>query len=170
MLRVQVWNDVKKDVPVVDKNLKPHKERSRQTVQKDIEQFVERVKAFRKGFNDRPFNTYATGVTEAYAAINTCNTDLASVQKESLRLKQLAELFDFADLMTETLEILKELRETLVVTKQMWDIAMYYERQTAFWRRTLWDVIDTNAMEEEVKKLPKEIRGLHKNVRYVRWQ
>ena len=38
-----MWTDAKRDMPNIDKALKPHKERSRQTVQKDIEAFVEKV-------------------------------------------------------------------------------------------------------------------------------
>jgi len=52
---------------------------------------------------------------DAYTSINQTHVDLFAVQKEAARLKQLAELFDFAELMTETLETLK-VRFVYVVT------------------------------------------------------
>ena len=44
---------------------------------------------------------------DAYTAINVANVDLSAVQKEAARLKMLAELFDFNELITETLESIK---------------------------------------------------------------
>jgi len=44
---------------------------------------------------------------------------------------------------------------------------MYVENQLEAWKKTLWNDIDTNEMEEAIKRIPKELRTLHKNVRYV---
>jgi hypothetical protein len=124
-------------------------------------------KKFASVFGERPFNNYAVGTLDAFTAINQAHIDLSAVQKDAIRLKTLADLFDFPELMTETLENLKVLRETLIWMKHMWDIAMYVDRQLAYWKKTLWNDIDTNEMDDQIKRIPKDLRSLAKEVRYA---
>eukprot|EP00698_Gefionella_okellyi_P005145 TRINITY_DN1471_c0_g1_i4.p1 TRINITY_DN1471_c0_g1~~TRINITY_DN1471_c0_g1_i4.p1 ORF type:complete len:2448 (+),score=753.76 TRINITY_DN1471_c0_g1_i4:538-7881(+) len=163
--QLKVFETVKKQTPVVDKGLKPHKERSRQTVQRDIMDFAKKTEEFEKGFMGRPFYYYTTGVMDAYHSINKGHQDLANLEKESKRLKTLAELFEFPDLIAPAIDKLREMRDDLCVAKQLWDCAMYVDRQFASWKKTLWNDIQTEEMEQQVKVVPKELRGLNKKIR-----
>ena len=51
--------------------------------------------------------------------------------------------------------------------KHLWDIAMYVDRQLAAWKKTLWNDINTNEMDEQIKRIPKELRLLGKEIRCV---
>eukprot|EP00698_Gefionella_okellyi_P011837 TRINITY_DN3147_c0_g1_i1.p1 TRINITY_DN3147_c0_g1~~TRINITY_DN3147_c0_g1_i1.p1 ORF type:complete len:4003 (-),score=857.71 TRINITY_DN3147_c0_g1_i1:159-12167(-) len=160
---VKSWQTSKKDVQSVEKALKPHKEQSRQRVQKDLLAFVAKVQHFRQKFGERPFVNFSTGCLRAYADLNLCNGDTVAMEQEAARQKTLADLFD-GDI-SDALQIIKDLRFDLGSFKLTWDIAMYVEKQFHFWQKTLWADIDTPDMEDQIKRIPKELRGLHKNVR-----
>jgi hypothetical protein len=72
---------------------------------------------------------------------------------------ELAETFGFGEATTEARERLKLVEEELSMAKDVWDTLALCEQQFAVWKKTLWNDINTEAMEDASKAFVKEVHS-----------
>merc|ERR1711903_432936 len=76
-------------------------------------------------------------------------------------------MFEFAEIMEPTMQVLKGIEDDLRVIKYVWDVSSLVETQFASWRSTLWNDINTEAMEDASRRFVKEVKTLPKQARHV---
>lgn len=81
------------------------------------------------------------------------------------RHAQLASTFDLGDIAGEARRRLHDIRAELVLAKDVWDTTLLCSRQFDEWKTTLWNAIDTDAMEDASKAFVKEVRSINKTIR-----
>lgn len=57
------------------------------------------------------------------------------------------------------------MQEELALLRSLWDMVGRVMSQFKDWKQMLWDAIDVDFLVEETKKLLKEIKTLHKQIR-----
>lgn len=70
---------------------------------------------------------------------------------------ELAETFGFGEATTEARERLKAVEEELAMAKDVWDTLSLCEQQFEVWKKTLWNDINTEEMEDASKAFVKEV-------------
>ena len=90
---------------------------------------------------------------------------LAELRAELEHHHHLASTFDFAEATTEARNRLKDIKDELGMAKDVWDTVLLCEKQFDVWKRTLWNDINTEAMEDASKAFVKEVRAINKVIR-----
>lgn len=70
---------------------------------------------------------------------------------------ELADTFDFSEATTEARGRISNIFEELSMAKDVWDTVALCDRQFEVWKKTLWNDIDTDIMEDASKAFVKEV-------------
>jgi dynein heavy chain, axonemal len=90
---------------------------------------------------------------------------LAELNTELQHHIKLASTFDFAEAATEARNRLKDIKDELCMSKDVWDTVLLCEKQFDVWKKTLWNDINTEQMEDASKSFVKEVRSINKVIR-----
>jgi len=124
--------------------------------------FGKRLTDFRVEFQkEAPFK-YSFGVEASYAQMDVYKSKLLDLEVESQKLCALQELFE---LVMGDIKEVRDCAKELALLKQVWDAAALVNNQFDDWKTTLWDVIDTENLSEETKKIQAVVKKLDKKVR-----
>ncbi len=99
---------------------------------------------------------------EAYHLIDSFRKLLEMVRADANRVQEQQQLFE---LDVNPFNVIDSMSHELGLLKSVWDVIGSVDTQLAIWRRTLWNDINIEFMEDETKKFVKEIRGLDKLLR-----
>lgn len=100
----------------------------------------------------------------AYDALDVLNIEVRNLEHQVDLLLRKQDLFD---LMPFNPYHVSECRTDLRMLKQVWDVIGLVQFQFSSWRQIPFVEVKTEMLEDEMKKLAKEIRALDKRVRYV---
>ena len=78
---------------------------------------------------------------------------------------RLANTFDFGEAVTEARNRLKDIMDEMNMAKDVWDTVLLCEKQFDEWKKTLWNDINTESMEDSSKAFVKEVRSINKVIR-----
>lgn len=134
-------------------------------IKKEIETFSAKVRHYKMDFGKRSYYKFGTGYNNAYSELDAVSREVAEIQKECVRLVELAAVFEFPQLVDPVKTSLKEIAEDMVAVKDVWDTVMLCELQFQDWRQTLWNDIKTEVMEDGAKAFVKEVKSLSKKIR-----
>ena len=93
------------------------------------------------------------------------NSDLKLVEADAANHLKDAELFEFPEAMARTTDMVGDCRTDLKVAKGLWDLIAVVHATFKAWNATLWNDLNTGAMEDETKSLTKMLRALPKGAR-----
>jgi dynein heavy chain len=159
------FNEIKKAVPMIKNDVQPIQDREGETIKGRIQEFATRVDEYRKVFLEKEFMSYSFGYTAAYPLLDSTNVEVTELEKETFELKNLADMFEFPEVIVPTIAVMSECRDDLVLVKDVWDTSSLVELQFKDWRKTLWDNIRTDMMEDGTKSYVKDVKSLPKKVR-----
>jgi dynein heavy chain, axonemal len=77
----------------------------------------------------------------------------------------LASTFELGNAAKEAKQRLTDVRAELSLAKDVWDTVLLCSRQFDEWKKTLWNDINTDAMEDAAKAFVKEVRSINKMIR-----
>jgi len=164
----QQWEEIKKLLPDVKQTVAPIQEHRGEDIKNKIKAFNTRTLAFQKEFMSRPmFKEYATGFTAAYPMLDAGNKEVCELEAEVKELTNLANMFEFPEMLTRGILTVEEMREDLGLVKDVWDFSALVEQQFVKWRTTLWNDINTTIMEDLTKGFQKDVKGMPKKIRLV---
>ena len=177
------WNNLKKKAVVTKEKQAKNQSREADKLKKESRDFEFRVEAFYKSFRQyMPFE-YLDDYNMAYEKIDSIHhgpTDLQLVPTENLpegggdmgslkdikaaavELNELQELFELY--VIEYREI-NQCEKDAAQLKKVWDVIAMVQTIYAEWRKTRWDEINVEMLQEENKKLQKEVKGCDKLVK-----
>lgn len=159
------WEEIKKLQPNVKADVEPIQGNEAERIKNEIGEYASKLRSFRSAFRKREFYQYATGPEAAYPQMDGAAKEIAEVAKECKHFEGLAAVFEFSQLMEPILADLKQTQADLVMVKDVWDTSVLCEVQFADWKKTLWNDIRTDLMEDGAKNFVKEVKSLNKLVR-----
>ena len=119
--------------------------------------FVNRIKAFRTEFrNNAPFAFTQKAVDEAYQSIDEYYARLCDLKREAVDFNNLEDLFE---LEISTWRDLDNTETDLKLLKSLWDLKSVLLSNYGNWKKQLWADIDTDDLDDQNKKLTKEIKN-----------
>jgi dynein heavy chain, axonemal len=77
----------------------------------------------------------------------------------------LANTFDFGEAVTEAKTRLADIKTELIMAKDVWDTVLLCSKQFDEWKQTLWNNINTEAIDTASKVFVKEVKAINKTVR-----
>lgn len=83
---------------------------------------------------------------------------LEGYREQLAEQSELADTFDFPETTTEARARIANVFEELSMAKDVWDTVALCDRQFEVWKKTLWNDIDTDVMEDASKAFVKEVR------------
>ena len=134
-------------------------------IRREIQEFATEVDGYKKDFSAKQFFDYASGAQASYRGMDEVTRDLSGFHEEAAEKYRLADMFEFAEIMEPTMMVLRGIEDDLRVIKYVWDVSSLVETQFASWRSTLWNAIDTEAMEDASRRFVKEVKTLPKQAR-----
>lgn len=87
---------------------------------------------------------------------------IAVMEGDLAKHTKLVNTFDMGETAFAARDRLKEIKAELVLAKDVWDTGLLCELQFSEWKKTLWNDINTDEMEEASKAFVKEVRALHR--------
>ena len=159
------WEAIKKMVPDVKETVSPIQDLRGDEIKAKISAFTAKVAEYRAAFSKRAFFAYATGFSKAYPELDAAALEVTALEEELKDLTNLANMFEFPNMIKESAEGVAECREDLGMVKDIWDYSALVEKQFTKWRETLWSDIDTATMEDATKAFQKDVKGLPKKLR-----
>ncbi|KAK4884824.1 hypothetical protein RN001_001095 [Aquatica leii] len=154
------WNQCKKIAVATKQAVGPLQTIQIAAVRRRVGLFDVRQAMHRDVFKKSKF--FEWGCKNVYALFDQQNKELTDFEQELEKLTEQSNLFDLQ--MTEY-RLLKLSRKELRQLKQLWDFVHVVLSSMDEWKQTLWKKIDVEAMEMELKRFGKEVRGMDKELR-----
>ena len=175
------WNNLKKKAVVTKEKQAKNHSREADKIKKESKEFEAKVEAFCTAFKkEMPFE-YQSNYNEAYKQLDSIHHGpnnvmmlcgegstptqmgtLKQMRKEVLNLNELQELFELY--VIEYREV-AQCEKDAVMLKRVWDVISMVQAIYTDWRSTKWDEIYVEVLQEENKKLQKEVKGCDKMVK-----
>ncbi len=178
------WNNLKKKSVVTKEKLAKSQSREADNLKKEGKEFEDRVAGFFKAFRkEMPFEYDGGDYDTAYSKVDAVHhgpnefmmtmgeegseteaplTSVKDMQIAAAKLNELQELFELY--VIEYREIAACARDAANV-KSVWDVITMVQCIYTEWKKTKWDDINVEELQEQNKKLQKEVKGCDKVVK-----
>jgi dynein heavy chain len=174
------WNNLKKKAVVTKEKQAKNQSREADNLKKEGKEFEDKVVGFYKAFRkEMPFD-YMQDFNKAYAMIDLVhhgpNDLIMTMEDESTRpmgtLKDMAaeaskinELQELFELYVIEYREIKACEKDAINIKSVWDVIASVQCVYTEWKKTKWDDINVEILQEENKKLQKEVKNCDKIVK-----
>ena len=177
------WNNLKKKAVVTKEKQAKSQSREADNLKKEGKEFEDKVLGFQKAFRKHMPFEYTVDFDQAYAQIdavhhgpndlemdigeegNQKSVKMGSLQEIAIAAKELNELQELFELyVIEYREIASCTKDARMV-KSVWDVIAMVEIIYTEWKKTKWDDINVEELQEQNKKLQKEVKACDKMVK-----
>ena len=176
------WSNLKKKAIVTKEKQAKNQSREADKLKKEAKEFEIRVESFFATFRkEMPFE-YLEDFNVAYDKIDkvhhgpneiklvetenyTGGGDMGSLAGINEDLKNLNNLQELFDLYKSDHREIAQCQKDSVQLKRVWDVIGMVQTIYSEWRKTRWDEINVEELQEENKKLQKEVKGCDKLVK-----
>jgi len=174
------WNNLKKKAVVTKEKQAKSQSREADNLKKESKEFEDKVNGFFKAFRkETPFE-YMDDYNKAYEMIDAVHHgpndfEMAMEDETTQPLGSVKEMQDAAAKLNELQELFElyviEYREIAscakdaVNVKSVWDVVAMVQTVYVEWKKTKWDDINVEELQEQNKKLGKEVKGCDKVVK-----
>ncbi|CAL6052399.1 Dynein_heavy chain [Hexamita inflata] len=156
------WADVKAIAMSAKEKLAPLQQQELQKLNEGIRQFSNKVIAFRDIFQkqEAPFK-YNVGLDNAYQMMDRAIVKLNSYRENANELIQRQGLFEqqFQDksLQNDEIQQINQMEKELKLLKGIWDLADVVETQVKEWKKSLFQDVNTDSLQDTISKLTKQL-------------
>ena len=159
------WVWIKRQAPKVKGNIRQSQEREGKKVKTDLTDFATTMKNFHDEFKKQSFYLYETSPEAAFEAVIEQHSQLVALEKKLEEQAYLAALFECVHLVDEPRRLINQCTKSLRNAKQLWDCIMMCHSYFSAWDEILWDDIETEGMEDQIKRFKNEVRNMPKPLR-----
>ncbi|XP_011314378.1 dynein beta chain, ciliary-like [Fopius arisanus] len=156
----ELWTSVKKLAAQVKQVVSPLLDHQVDLVKKRLNFFDYRQQQYLKAFHKNEL--FSATCRDVYEKLDTVNIDIAILEDE---LKTLTDTTQIFELPGQEFKSIKEARRELKLLKCLWDYVTVIKTSLDEWKTTLWKKLDVEGMDQECKKLTRELRLLDKDSR-----
>jgi dynein heavy chain len=154
------WNNLKKVAVTVKQTVAPLHAGEVTIIRRKCASFDVKQHEFREKFRQVAPLSYNS--TDVYNRLDKLNREVLEMEEECVKLQESATLFEVN---TPDYKQLKACRREVVMLKQLWDTVDLVHSCIDDWKTTLWQEINVENMDIELKKFMKDIRALDKEMR-----
>ncbi|KAG9396803.1 Dynein heavy chain and region D6 of dynein motor [Carpediemonas membranifera] len=156
------WEKLRRLSYSAKEKLEPRQQEEMRNIRERDVTFEGRLLELKKLFRSRGPFTKTHTATEAYQLIDSFNQMVIDLKRRAKKVQEMQQLFD---LEVNEYAVIQNMESELKLLKSVWDECAIVDTQLTVWRRTGWQEIDIEFMEDESKKMAKDIRGLDKALR-----
>ena len=156
---VQMWEKIHKTLPVTRGHIAPLVKLHGASTKNDIAAYEERVRQYRDKVKKLSFWNFDTGVDGARRALDKARGAQATEREECDAKQHLANMFEFPELMEESLAIMRQVDNWLQWMDVLWDIADTVTSFITDSREMLWSEVDADVLEDTTKTLLKDVNN-----------
>lgn len=151
------WDSIVNLTFVKKEQIFPLQNAASDDVKENIEQFYERLKAFRADFKkSAPFN-YQGNATTAYSILDRFDAGLVELQSE---LEEMSALEDLFELPKSKYHQIASTQKELRLLKKIWDFKEYVVLTFDSWNGLLWSDVDTDDLEMQTNAIEKRVKSV----------
>ena len=156
---VETWESVRAEAPRCRATIAPLVKTFSAATKKDIEAFEQATAEYLKKADEAPaFWRFESGPEEAAKALSLATAELNSYQRKVERMQQMANTFEFPQLMGETHKMCKAMGEDIEEMKRLWALAGEFEAFNKASKEVLWSELNPDALEETAKGTQKKVK------------
>ncbi|RKP21352.1 hypothetical protein ROZALSC1DRAFT_27237, partial [Rozella allomycis CSF55] len=156
------WSDVKKMAVAMRDYVAPLQAQEVDSLQKKCNTFEYKMHLFREEFRNKAPFKFDVGIEKCYELIDQCHVDVLIIESEAAAMKSSADLFE---LVIPSFKQLGDCRRDIGMLKSLWDLISMVTYLFNEWKSTLWNQIDTDALEIRCRDLMKELRKFDKEIK-----
>ena len=159
------WAAVKKQAPIAKELGRNVQEREAAKVKDKIQAYESTIKTYEYEFKQKAMFTRETGVEAGYVDAIKTHSELVDNDKKWEELAKFAKIFEFPELMEPTKETQARLHKEGNMMLQMWHFVDMITLSINEWKKTLWNDINCEEIEDGAKGLYKQLRAQDKFVK-----
>uniref|UniRef100_T1IU37 Dynein beta chain, ciliary n=1 Tax=Strigamia maritima TaxID=126957 RepID=T1IU37_STRMM len=110
----------------------------------------------------RAYDVFRFDCTNPYRMLDKINYELTTMEEDMEQLQNSASLFEVP--VTEYKQ-LKICRREMRLLKQLWDYITMVQNNIDGWKKTLWNDINVETMDNDCKRYTKEIKAMDKEIK-----
>ncbi|XP_046432396.1 dynein beta chain, ciliary-like [Neodiprion fabricii] len=156
----ELWATIKKLSTQVKQVVSPLLAHQIDLLKKRMSYFDFRQQRYLNNFHNKEI--FGFSCQDVYEKLNTINEEIMILENE---LKTLTETSIIFEQQVPDFKHIKLARKELKMLKCIWDYIFIIRTSLDEWKTTVWKKIDVEAMDQECKKLTKELRLLDKDIR-----
>ena len=161
-----LWEQLQEQVPITKTAIAPLVKVHGAKTKVEIAEYEKHVSEYLQEFKDLGFWFYEAGPEGARRLIDNAEEKHAIKQKECDQYQHLADMFECAELVEGSQNMMENMREQLGWVRDMWDAVDSFLTYQEECRNSLWVEADASAMEEETKSMMKAIKGTNKEIKW----
>ncbi|KAH7825191.1 dynein haevy chain 4, outer dynein arm beta [Monocercomonoides exilis] len=156
------WSKLKRSSYNVKDSLQPMITAERARVQGRMEAFQAKVDAFRVEFRKADMFQFKTPPEKAYEQMDATYQAILQLEADAAQIQSCEEMLEITK---HEYELVPACKTDLLMLKQVWDVSDMIVAQLTEWKKTPWEQVDTNMIDEQYKAFGKETRSLPKPTR-----
>jgi len=156
------WDNVKRKMFDTKERLNSIYNKEGDKIKQKALGFGKQLQTFRGEFQKNAPFKYNVGVEPAYCQMDEFKLKLLNLEEEAEKLRELQELFE---LVTMDIKEVRDCSKEILLLKTVWDAAAQVNNQFDEWKTCLWDMIDTEVLSDETKKIKDMVKKIDKKTR-----
>ncbi|XP_076235061.1 dynein beta chain, ciliary [Calliopsis andreniformis] len=154
------WETLKKLGAQVKQVVQPLMTRQIELLKKRLSYYDFKQERFLRDFRDK--DVFNPDCTNPYEVLNEIHEEVLKFQNEEQVLQEQTDIFEQE--MPE-FKVNKQVKKEMQLLKTVWDYVNVISTSLNEWKKTTWKKIDVEWMDQECKKILRELRQLDKDVR-----
>ncbi|CAL8089314.1 unnamed protein product [Calicophoron daubneyi] len=155
------WHELKNLAVVTKQKIQPLQEREVQNIRALSAKYDSESANLKKQFDES--DVFSFDCSQPYESLDEWNVRLTEIEEGVTEMQGSAKAFEVRDI--PTYMDLKSMRREMKVTKRVWDYINMFRSYVTAWKTSKWKEIDFGAIDEVIREISIEIRGMDKEVR-----
>ena len=150
-----VWDAMVKKTLKKKEEILPMQMDSVDALKSDLEDFYLSIRSFRGDFRSNAPFKFDGDIAIAYKMMDEYASQLDNLEEKVHKFHEFEDLFE---LQQSSYPEIGETRSEIKQLKSLWDFKAMVDLMSANWRTTRWEAVDTDDLEDQNKKLRKQLK------------
>ena len=151
------WTSLHKMAATVEKDIALPVKNESDKAKENLSKFEEMLKEYFSNMKKETFYMYKTGIEAAFSRLDSVNTVIGGFEEQLKNFDYFSRMFNFPDAVAQSQKNLDQIKSEANAVKNLWSQIKKCDHLFIQYKKRRWVEVDTNEMEEEVKKLKKEL-------------
>lgn len=161
ILRLQEeWTGLQKMAAAVEKDIALPVKTEGDKAKDNLMKFEEMLKEYFFNMKKESFYSYRTGIDSAFGQLDVVATRIQGYEKTLKEFEEYSKMFNFPEAISQPQKNLDQVKGEINAVRNLWVQIKKLDNQFTEYKERKWVEVDTNDMEDEVKKLRKELMDL----------
>ena len=154
------WNNLQKLSQVVEREIQNPVKAESEKARADILKFEESLKDYYVQMKKESFYIYKTGVEEATSRLDSVKEDIKKFEEQITNYDYFSKMFSFPEAIGPATKNLDQIKSEVNAITNLWTHIKNCEQRFTEYKIKKWADVNTMDMEEEVKKMRKDLMDL----------